>query len=171
MKLAPVLAAIGLLATASSTAAEARDFTIATWNLGWHLSQAESQAWIEQCGQPFAFNDATQLWEPSTTGETKPGWELEWGRDAPIKWDISVLPPCDVYQASFDIVPVTKPAYEKRAQQIQTFITDKLDADIHAFQEVSGEQAVRDVLPGNGADYEICTFSELKVQRLAIAWK
>lgn len=152
--------------------AHARDLTVATWNLGWHLSQAEAQAWIRDCGQPFAFNQSSGLFEPSTTGATKPGWELKWGRDAKIKWDIAQKPPCDVFQTDFHkIVPVTEVAYQKRAQQIRDFIGANLDADILAFQEVSGETAVREVLPNNGADFEICSFDGFKVQRLAIAWK
>ena len=88
-----------------------------------------------------------------------------------IKWDIAAKPPCDVYQSSFRIVPVTEAAYQKRAEQIRNFIAANLNTDILAFQEVSGEAAVRDVLPNNGADYEICSFATFKVQRLAIAWK
>lgn len=57
--------------------ASARDLTIATWNLGWHISQAEAKDWIKACGQPFAMNTASGLWEPSTTGATKRGWELK----------------------------------------------------------------------------------------------
>jgi hypothetical protein len=45
----------------------------------------------------------------------------QWGRDAKIKWDISQRPPCDVYQANFQIVPATEAAYEKRSQKIRSF--------------------------------------------------
>ena len=149
----------------------ARDLTLATWNLGWHLSQAEAKAWIRDCGQPFALNQSSGLFEPSTTGATKPGWELRWGRNAKIKWDIAQKPPCDVFQVNFHIVPVNEAAYHKRAQQIRNFIGANLDADILAFQEVSGETAVREILPNSGADYEVCSFDGFKVQRLAVAWK
>ena len=159
------------VAIANSTAAHARDLTVATWNLGWHLSQAEAKTWIKECGQSFALNQATGIFEPSTTGQTKPGWELRWGRNAKIKWDIAKKPPCDVFQSNFKIVPVTESAYQKRAQQISEFIRSNVDADIMAFQEVSGETAVREVLPNSGADYEVCSFDTFKVQRLAIAWK
>lgn len=164
-----LLAALILLETTQGV--QARDIKIATWNLGWHLSQAEAKDWIRDCGQPFALNPASGLFEPSTTGATKPGWELKWGRNAKIKWDIAAKPPCDVYQANFKIVPVTEAAYQKRSQQLQDFIGRNLDPDIMTFQEVSGATAVREVLPNNGADYEICSFDNFKVQRLAIAWK
>jgi hypothetical protein len=154
-----------------SAATQAREFSVATWNLGWHLSQAEAKEWIKECSQPFAFNTASQLWEPSTSGVTKRGWELKWGRDAKIKWDISLRPPCDVYQANFKIVPVTEAAYDKRGRQIQAFIHENLEADILAFQETSGERAIKEVLPNDGADYHFCSFSGFKVQRLVIAWK
>lgn len=111
------------------------------------------------------------MWEPSSSGQTKQGWELKWGRDAPIKWDISRKPPCDVYQANFRIVPVSEVAYDKRIAQIRRYVEKNLDADVLAFQEVSGEQAVREILPGNGAAYSLCAFSGFKVQRLVIVWK
>ncbi|WP_165928118.1 endonuclease/exonuclease/phosphatase family protein [Rhizobium sullae] len=143
---------------------------VATWNLGWHLSLAEAKVWIAKCSAPFQLNAATGLWEPAESGT--PGWELTWGRDAPIAWNISVLPPCDVFKTpAFDIVPVTEAAYVKRSGQLTTFIENKIAPDVIAFQEVSGEQAVRDVLPNDGADYLICPFTSHKVQRLAFAWK
>ena len=36
---------------------------------------------------------------------------------------------------------------------------------------MSGEQAVRELLPNQGRDYNICSFANFKVQRLAFAWK
>jgi hypothetical protein len=172
MKLHRLLALATSLVVGVAQTTYAREVTVATWNLGWHMNQAEAKTWIRDCGQPFAFNQASGLFEPSTTGATKSGWELRWGRDAKIKWDIGQKPPCDVYQTGFHkIVHVTEAAYQKRAQQISDFIGANLNADILAFQEVSGETAVREVLPGNGADYEVCSFDDFKVQRLAIAWK
>ena len=105
--------AVAALLTLASFSASARDLRIATWNLGWHLSQAEAREWIGRCGASFARNDASSRWEPAETGA--PGWELRWGRDANILWDISALPPCDVFQVSFRAVPVTIEAYRKRA--------------------------------------------------------
>jgi len=166
--MARILFMLIALSTAA-VAAEAQELKVATWNLGWHLSRAEAQQWIAECGAPFSLNSTTKLWEPAQSG--KPGWELKWGRNAPIAWDIGQLPPCDVYQAGWNIVPVTEKAYEKRLQQIATVISGSLQPDIIAFQEVSGEQAVRDVLPNNGADYNVCAFTGFKVQRLAFAWK
>lgn len=171
MKLHRLFALATFLVLGATQAAHARDLTVATWNLGWHLSQAEAKAWIRDCGQPFALNQASGLFEPSTTGATKPGWELRWGRDAKIKWDIALKPPCDVFQSNFRIVPVTEIAYQKRAQQISDFVKANVDAEIIAFQEVSGVTAVREILPNNGADYDVCSFDDFKIQRLAIAWK
>ena len=72
---------------------------------------------------------------------------------------------------AFKIVPVTEAAYVKRLDQLAAFVANKLQADIIAFQEVSGEQAVKDLMPNGGADYFVCSFSDHKVQRLAFAWK
>lgn len=97
---------------------------------------------------------------------------MKWGRDAKIAWDISVLPPCDVYKdIAFKTVPVTEAAYIKRLGQVRSFITDKIAPDVIAFQEVSGTQAIKDILPNEGSDYLICSFTSHKVQRLAFAWK
>jgi hypothetical protein len=154
--------------------ASARDITLVTWNLGWHMSLAEADAWIAACGQPFVLNTGTGLWEPSggpPLPDAKPGWELKWGRDARIAWDIGKMAPCDIYQANFKIVPVTGAAYRKRMTQIRSMISGVLDADALAFQEVTGEASVREVLPGNGAGYSLCSFSSHTIQRLVIAWK
>jgi endonuclease/exonuclease/phosphatase family metal-dependent hydrolase len=151
----------------------ARDLTLATWNLGWHMSLAEVRAWIAACSQPFVLSGATGLWEPvadpSAPG-AKRGWELKWGRDAKIAWDIGVMAPCDVYQANWKVVPVTEPAYAKRIGQVRAVIAG-LDVDVLTLQEVSGEQSVREVLPDNGAGYSFGAFSSQAVQRLVIAWK
>jgi endonuclease/exonuclease/phosphatase family metal-dependent hydrolase len=163
-----LVAAIILLA--STAALDARELKVATWNMGWHLSRSEAATWIGKCGAPFKLNRQTGLWEPAQSGTQ--GWELTWGRDAPIDWDISTWPPCDVYKnPAFKIVPVTETAYGKRLDQLAAFVASKVQADIIAFQEVSGEQAVRDLLPSGGADYYVCSFSSHKVQRLAFAWK
>lgn len=167
----PRLLAI-LMLLLSGAAAQARDLTVATWNLGWHMSTGEARAWIAACSQPFALETATGLWTP-TGGQagpnTKPGWELRWGRDAKIAWDIGAMAPCDVYQASFRTVPVTEIAYANRQRQIQALIARSLNADVIAFQEVSGVEAVRDILPNGGSGYDLCGFTGFKVQRLVIA--
>ena len=118
---------------------------------------------------PFALDPASGFWKPAQSGT--PGWELTWGRDAKIDWDISTWPPCNVYQSNFDTVPVTETAYDRRLGQIRSFVGEVIKPDIMAFQEVSGEQAIRNVLPNYGADYNVCSFTTHKVQRLAFAWK
>ncbi|WP_246622168.1 endonuclease/exonuclease/phosphatase family protein [Rhizobium laguerreae] len=62
-------------------------------------------------------------------------------------------------------------AYRKRQEQIANFISRSVPSEIIAFQEVSGEQAIREVLPNGGADYDFCPVTGYKVQRLVIAWK
>lgn len=168
--LAAALFAPAAPASAQAAAPASAPVTVATWNLGWHMDRALAAQWIAACGQRFARDPADRLWKPSPSG-TKTGWELRWGRNAPIAWDIAVLPPCDVYQAHFKIVPVTEAAYLKRQQQIAGVLEGEVKADLIAFQEVSGGAAVREVLPGGGADFEVCSFTGYKVQRLAIAWR
>lgn len=162
---------LGVFVVASiPVVAQTREVRFVTWNLGWHLSSAEARQWINTCSQPFTLNPVTHIWEPSTAGNGKLGWELEWGRDAKIAWDIGALPPCDVYQtAAREIVPVTEAAYSTRIRRIRSLLEGQAAADIYAFQEISGAAAVREILPGAPADWFVCTFSGYKIQRLAIA--
>lgn len=162
---------IALAMLAGAAPAHARDIKVATWNLGWHLSQAEADAWAEKCGQPFALNSEGTAFVPAPTGT--PGWELDWWRDAKVKpqWDISVWPPCNVFRLSGKNIPVTPAAYRARDAAIAKLLATTVNADVIAFQEVSGKEAVLEVLPNHGADYEVCSFTDHKVQRLAFAWK
>ena len=141
---------------------------IATWNLGWHLDQAQAERWIQACSAPFALDPADRRWKPSATG--RPGWELPWRRDAPIQWDLAQLPPCDVFRDFFRTVAVTPASYARRAQQIAR-VLQSIAPDVIAFQEVSGLPSVEQVLPDGGRDYEVCSYSGHSVQRLAFAWR
>lgn len=162
------LAATVTLSLAAGTACAA-DVTVATWNLGWHLDAPLATRWIAACGQKFS-KSADGLWRPDASGP-KTGWQLRWGRDAKIEWDIAQLPPCDVWQSRFKPVPVTEAALAKRRQQIADVLAKQVNADVIAFQEVSSVQAVREVLPDGGRGYEVCSFTSHKVQRLAFAWR
>ena len=150
--------------------ASARDLTVATWNLGWHIDKAAASQWVAACNGLFEKDAATGTWKPTTAGSGIPGWQVNFRE--PVEWDWNAFPVCDVYQdRNFDAVPVTIASYDKRLDQLSDFFASKLSADIYAFQEVSGEQAVRDALPAGGTGYEICSFADFKVQRLAIAWR
>ena len=151
-------------------AACAADVTVATWNLGWHLDAPLATRWIAACSQKFSKPGNGENWRPDPAG-TKTGWQLRWGRDAKIDWDIAQLPPCDVWQSRFKPVAVTEAALAKRRQQIAEVLAKRVNADVIAFQEVSSVQAVREVLPDGGRDYEVCGFTSHKVQRLAFAWR
>lgn len=163
------LAASVTLSLAASAACAA-EVTVATWNLGWHLDAPLATRWIAACSQKFSKPGNGENWRPDPAG-TKTGWQLRWGRDAKIDWDIGQLPPCDVWQSRFKPVAVTEAALAKRRQQIADVLAKRVNADVIAFQEVSGVQAVREVLPDGGRDYEVCSFTSHKVQRLAFAWR
>lgn len=162
--------ALSLTLGLAASAASAADVTVATWNLGWHLDAPLATRWIAACGQRFSKAGAGELWRPDPNGP-KTGWQLRWGRDAKIEWDIGQLPPCDVWQSRHKPVAVTEAALAKRRQQIAEVLATKVNADVIAFQEVSSVQAVREVLPDGGRDYEVCGFTSHKVQRLAFAWR
>lgn len=166
---AGLLTLAALLGAAPAPVRAAEPLTVATWNLGWHLDAALATRWIAACGQRFA-RGGDGLWRPDPAG-AKTGWELRWGRDAKIAWDIATLPPCDVWQHRHRPVPVTEGALAKRRQQIAQVLARGVQADVIAFQEVSGVQAVREILPDGGRDWEVCGHDTHKVQRLAFAWR
>lgn len=175
---APPLALALALATAAPVAtaqpagrsATPSPLRVATWNLGWHQDAALAARWIAACSQRFAPTGPDGRWAPSPAGD-RTGWDLRWGRDARVVWDLRTLPPCDVYQARYRAVPVTAAAYATRQRQLRALLAERADADIVAFQEVSGVAAVREILPDGGAAHEVCGYDGFGVQQLAIAWK
>ena len=110
----------------ATSAASATDVTVATWNLGWHLDTPLATRWIAACSQKFSKPAQGELWRPDPTG-TKTGWQLRWGRDARIEWDIGQMPPCDVWQSRFKPVAVTEAALAKRCSSSATCSVSALD--------------------------------------------
>jgi endonuclease/exonuclease/phosphatase family metal-dependent hydrolase len=130
--------------------------------------------WIDACDATYELDPATKTYHASTQIGALFGWDIN-VFDV-VGWDATRFPVCDIYGANkqgfgFTTVRVTAAAYERRRAQIQSFIANSLPADIIAFQEVSGKEAVLEVLPNGAADWEVCSFITFKVQRLAIAWK
>lgn len=152
----------------------AADLKLASWNLGWHLSQAEAKNWIAACDAAYELNNATKTWVRSGKAEATPGWELDWRpRDAAIQlpWTIEKLPPCSVYEDdNRKVVHITQGMFKIRAQRISKILAS-MDPDVIAFQEVSGEAAVKEVLGNAAGKYRVCSYAGYSVQRLAFAWK
>jgi endonuclease/exonuclease/phosphatase family metal-dependent hydrolase len=166
--------ALAALATAATPAA-ATTLRVATWNLGWHVSEAETGPWMAQCGKHFAKNAATGVWElalPQTAGASI-GWQVDDRRPTLQGVDLAVMPPCGVYRDPSRVgIAVTPGAWTKRNEQIARVLQDQVKADVIAFQEVSGVAAVRKALGPAAADFEVCSFDgRYKVQRLAFAWR
>lgn len=168
-----LLAVLALLIAVPFQAASARDLTIATWNLGWHMDKATVAEWIDACNATYEQDQSTKLWHRSVQPGSQFGWDID--AFAIEGWDAARLPVCNVYGANkgdvgFASIRVTNVAYETRLAKIRDFIATSVKADIIAFQEVSGREAVAAVLPGGEADWGICSFTTFKVQRLAIAY-
>jgi hypothetical protein len=162
--------ALAALFLASGPAA-ATTLRVVTWNLAWHVSQAELGPWIAQCGKSFAKNSQTGAWEvvPPETAGSRIGWDISESRPTLEGVDLSVMPPCGVYRSpSREGIAATPAAWSKRNEQIARILRDDVKADVIAFQEVSGVAAVREVLGAAAADYEVCSFTGYKVQRLAV---
>jgi len=167
-----------ILASAASIVAlqaSADTLRIATWNLGWHVSQAELSPWLSQCSKTYAKDAQTKVWKlvPAGTPQAKRGWDVTESRATLEGVDLSVMPPCAVYLTpGFDGIEVTQTAYAKRAAQLSRILSSDVRPDVIAFQEVSGVAAVREALGAAAADYHVCSFDgAYKVQRLAFAWR
>jgi endonuclease/exonuclease/phosphatase family metal-dependent hydrolase len=170
-RLGAVFAAAALLAGPAAAAT----LRVATWNLGWHVSQAETGPWIAQCSKHFAKNSATGIWElasPQSAGASI-GWQVDDRRPTLQGVDLAVMPPCGVYRDPSRVgIAVTPGAWAKRNEQIARVLQDQVQADVIAFQEVSGVAAVREALGPAAAGYEVCSFDgRYKIQRLAFAWR
>ena len=163
-----------LVLCAFSPSAQATTLRVATWNLGWHVAQAELPQWIAQCSKSFMKNSQTGIWEvsPAQSAGSKVGWSVDENRATLEGVDLTVMPPCGVYKSpSRAGIAVTPAAWAKRNEQIAKLLRDDVRADVIAFQEVSGVAAVREALGAASADYQVCSFSGYKVQRLAFAWR
>ena len=98
-----------LLASVASLA-QAQSLQVASWNLGWHISLAEHAAWAGQCGQAYLRDDTDGIWKPVPTGiaGATTGWQIQEPRAKVQGVDLSIIPPCGVYQAAGrSVVPVT----------------------------------------------------------------
>lgn len=172
--LATALSACLLGSAALSTSAQAAPLRLATWNLGWHVSQAELAPWIAQCGKSYLKNAQTGVWDvvEAQTPGAKVGWEIDESRATLEGVDLAEMPPCGVYRSPARAgIAVTPAAWAKRNEQISKVLRGDVNADVIAFQEVSGVAAIRDALGAASTDYEVCSFSGYKVQRLAFAWR
>lgn len=162
-------------AMAFATSVAEAGISLSTWNLGWHVSQKEADDWIASCNKRYELDAANKTWNTSTKADAQTGWLIDWRpRDEAIKlpWTIDKMPPCNIYQDGMrNVIPVTAEAFAARAKQIAQLIEKDIAADVMAFQEVSGEAAVREVLGGLSSQYNVCAYDGYAIQRLAFAWK
>lgn len=150
--------------------ASARVVTMVTWNLGWHMDIETTRRWIEACNRRYVKDPTTGLWTESSAPESKPGWFVD--VFSIQGWDTAQLPVCNIYRERDNDIVFVKPAgYEKRISQLSRYLATSVPADVLTFQEVNGEQAVKEILPNNGSDYDFCSVVGYKVQRIVIAWK
>ncbi len=143
-------------ALSMSLPAQAETLRIATWNLGWHIASEELPAWITQCNKFYAKNPITKTWDLVTEGThgAKRGWEVTESRATLEGVDLSVMPPCSVYQvADHKGIAVTANAYIKRNRQLSQILTRDVRPDVIAFQEVSGTKALIEALGAAASDY------------------
>ncbi len=173
-KLFAVYAAVLLTAASlASTTTQAAELKFASWNLGWHISNAELSAWTQACGKRYA-RGSDGIWQLSDQDTAQIGWDISEYRSRIAGLDMTKMPPCSVYRADGmkGNLAVTPASYEKRLAQLAQVLKKEVNADVIAFQEVSGAQAVREALGDAANEYTVCSFdNEFKVQRLAFAWR
>ena len=162
-------------ALAGMSSAQAHTIKVASWNLGWQVSEAELPNWLTQCGKSYAKSAADGVWRPVAEGAPGAtiGWLINESRSTIEGVDLSLMPPCGVYEgAGRRKFALTGKALVQRNRHIAALLERSVDADVIAFQEVSGVAAVREALGSRADDYRICSFDgQYKVQRLAFAWK
>ncbi len=142
-----VAASTALLAAAAS--AQPQSFAIASFNLGWWVNNAEFTQMVSNCSQT-----------PPVAAEG--------------------LPPCNVYPISHgrgtqtQVILAPTPAYWEAKRTALRNTLQRVNADVVAFEEVSGIAAARAVLGSNADPYLFCE-SALRdgrtpeAQRLVIA--
>ena len=170
----PRLIAVMLTCLAAGTAS-GQSIRVASWNLGWHVSQAEVPNWVERCDRSFVKDAADGIWEPVATGTPGAtlGWHIKESRAKLEGVDLSAMPPCGVYQTPARVsVAVTPAAFAQRSRQLASFIGGTLKPDVIAFQEVSGTSAVNEAMGALAGEFQTCSFdNQFKVQRLAFTWR
>lgn len=163
-----------LVLVSSSTLASAQPLRVASWNLGWHVATAEVPNWIDKCGRSYVLDADSKRWDlAATNSSATTGWFIKETRASLEGVDISVMPPCGVYQdGAYRGIAVTRAAFANRIRQISDIINNAIKPDVIAFQEVSGTAAVSEALGQSASRYHICSFDgQHKVQRLAFAWR
>jgi hypothetical protein len=90
-----LLLTFGLVSWLSS--AQASELRVASWNLGWHVSQAEVPQWIAQCSKSYQKDQSDGIWKPTESNGTI-GWSIKESRAKLEGVELSVMPPCGVYQ-------------------------------------------------------------------------
>lgn len=159
----------------TSSGLGAEPIRVASWNLGWHVAQAEVPNWVRQCDISYVKDPADQIWKPvpaSVPGATQ-GWMIKESRAKLEGVDLSVMPPCGVYESpSHAKIAVTESSFAQRVRQLSNFVGTSVKPDVIAFQEVSGSTAAREALGKLATEYNVCSFDgQYKIQRLAFAWK
>jgi endonuclease/exonuclease/phosphatase family metal-dependent hydrolase len=159
------------LSLLAASAASAQTLRVASWNLGWHVSNAEIGPWLTQCDKTYEKSVADGVWRPADQGTQ--GWLIKESRSTLEGVDLSLMPPCGVYEGAGRVkFALTAAALEQRNRHIAALLERAVAADVIAFQEVSGTAAVREALGRLAPAYNICSFDgRHKVQRLAFAWK
>jgi endonuclease/exonuclease/phosphatase family metal-dependent hydrolase len=172
--LASALCAASAVALAQSAPAS---LSVASFNMGWWMSQAQNAQVLEQCNQP------TRQWCDGRYADT---WPRVNGQ--PVCEPTSPgLAPCNAF-AVYDsgigsrntstTAPLQVPtaAFFPARLRAMTATLRRVDADVIALQEISGVQAAREALGNLASQYQFCESDAVpadkpQAQKLVFAWR
>lgn len=185
------LAALAVLATvlpgcttgaAGSPAASARrEIGIASFNMAWAGTTAEFDRYLAVCGAPdVAWCETRARWVRGTTAAA-PEEEARAARcrasllaAAGSREALLRIAPCGAYRSGAD--PAAERSREAYAEKLEGLsatvarLVDKEGVSVIAFQEVSGQAVVEEVLGPLRARFEVCAAPHSSFQTVAFAW-
>ncbi len=168
--MAAAVATVGLISTASAQSA----LTVASFNMGWWMSQAQNAQVLEQCAQP------TRQWCDTRYADS---WPRVNGQPV-CEPTTPGLAPCNAFavydsglssRATATTAPLQVPtaAFFAARQRAMLATLRRVDADVFALQEISGVAAAREALGNLANQYQFCE-SEVaspQAQKLVFAWR
>ena len=148
--------------------------SVASFNMGWWMSQAQNAQVLEQCSQP------SRQWCDTRFADT---WPRVNGQPT-CEATAPGIAPCNAFavydsglgsRATATTAPLQVPtaAFFASRQRAMASTLRRLDADVLALQEISGVQAAREALGNLANQYQFCESESPTpmAQKLVFAWR
>lgn len=158
-----------------------REIGIASFNMAWAGTTAEFDRYLAVCGAPdVAWCETRARWVRGTTAATPE----EEARAATCRASLLAaagsrealmrIAPCGAYRTGAD--PAAERSREAYAEKLEGLratvarLVEKEGVSVLAFQEVSGQAVVEEVLGPLRARFEVCAAPQSSFQTVAFAW-